>query len=396
VTAPFSSVLLAQTTYLGDVLLMLPLALRIREQFPDTNVDLLVRPELASLAAACPAVRRVHVMEKHRGHPAFREIRTLAQTIRSEHYDCSITLPGSIRTSLVMLLARIPRRIGWDPGRLLMPQLRALKHPGSMLRVPGASRILAFEAFFRLVSPARHFLPGLYTDTLALRSGCHRVLDALDVMELLGKKGGSVPFAPWLRIPEPVRDEVDRLCPGDENGCIVVAPGATQPTRRWPMEHLAVLVRQLAEQGHRVLIIGTEQERAVGMQLVEASGSALVRSIAGDTSVLATCEIIRRSAVLVANDSAPVHMASAMGTPVVAVFGPTLPSFGFAPLSPHSAVLERFGLSCRPCTIYGGPRCPVQTHECLRSITPHEVLAAVAAALSESASQKPSHNGRGT
>ncbi len=380
-SASLSRVLIAQTTYLGDVLLALPLALRMRELSPGTSVDLLVKPEFVPLVRACPAVRRVHVMDKHHGHPTVSGIRSLARTLRNERYACAITLPGSLRTALTVMLAGIPRRIGWDPGSLLTPQVRAVKYPSATRQLPTVRGILAFESLYRWSTPVRTLLPALYTDVLTQRIGTHRAEQALEALALFGMSAGAVPPAPWLLVPDAAKREVGQCLPGITDGWVVIAPGATQPTRRWPREHVQELVRQLASNGHQVVIIGTEEDREIADLISAGAPRERVHSLAGRTSVLAACEIIRRAAVVVANDSAPVHMASAMGTPVIALFGPTLSSFGFAPLAPRSIVKEHSTLACRPCTVYGSPECPTGTLECLRSISPREVLAAIQAIL---------------
>ncbi|HEX9006414.1 MAG TPA: glycosyltransferase family 9 protein, partial [Bacteroidota bacterium] len=87
--------------------------------------------------------------------------------------------------------------------------------------------------------------------------------------------------------------------------------------------------------------------------------------------------LLRRCRLLVTNDTAPQHLAVAVGTPVVAIFGPTVPRFGFAPIGPLDTVVETPGLVCRPCGIHGGERCPIGTFECMNLITVQHVLAAV-------------------
>jgi len=84
--------------------------------------------------------------------------------------------------------------------------------------------------------------------------------------------------------------------------------------------------------------------------------------------------------VLVTNDSAPLHLATAVGTPVVAIFGPTVPGFGFGPRGPRDAIVEHPSLACRPCSAHGPQVCPLGHHRCMRELSVASVLAAVAAA----------------
>ena len=98
----------------------------------------------------------------------------------------------------------------------------------------------------------------------------------------------------------------------------------------------------------------------------------------GQLSLLGSAELIRRCAVLVTNDSAPQHLASAMGTPTVTVFGPTVPEFGFGPLAPQSTTAGVSGLECRPCDKHGPQQCPLGHWRCMRDLTPALVADAVA------------------
>ena len=88
-------------------------------------------------------------------------------------------------------------------------------------------------------------------------------------------------------------------------------------------------------------------------------------------------ELIRRAALLVTNDSSPQHLASAMGTPTITLFGPTVPAFGFGPLAPRSIALGTAGLDCRPCHHHGPQVCPLQHWRCMRELTAGDVVRAV-------------------
>ena len=102
----------------------------------------------------------------------------------------------------------------------------------------------------------------------------------------------------------------------------------------------------------------------------------------GRLSLLASAELIGRARLLVTNDSAPLHLASAMNTPTVAVFGPTVPAFGFGPLADRASVAEHLGLDCRPCDRHGPQRCPLGHWRCMREITAGDVAALARAFLS--------------
>jgi heptosyltransferase-2 len=120
-------------------------------------------------------------------------------------------------------------------------------------------------------------------------------------------------------------------------------------------------------------------------EVCKSAGASAINA-AGALSLLASAELVRRCRVLVTNDSAPQHLASAMGTPTVTIFGPTTPEFGFGPLAPSSESLGIEGLSCRPCHAHGPMRCPKRHWRCMLELGPERVAARVEHILSQSTS----------
>jgi lipopolysaccharide heptosyltransferase II len=105
-------------------------------------------------------------------------------------------------------------------------------------------------------------------------------------------------------------------------------------------------------------------------------------SAAGALSLRASAALIQRASVLVTNDSAPLHLATAVGTPIIALFGPTVPEFGFGPRRAGDVALGQNGLACRPCSKHGPRVCPLGHHRCMREISVETVAAAVRAVTS--------------
>jgi heptosyltransferase-2 len=152
---------------------------------------------------------------------------------------------------------------------------------------------------------------------------------------------------------------------------VALAPGSVWPTKRWPQyAALAELIDA------RVAIVGGNADVSHASEILRAVG-ARAMDCTGRLSLLASAELIRRASVLVTNDSSPLHLASAMRTPTVALFGPTVPEFGFGPLAPDARVIGRTDLACRPCDRHGPRSCPLGHWRCMREITPRQVADAV-------------------
>ncbi len=127
------------------------------------------------------------------------------------------------------------------------------------------------------------------------------------------------------------------------------------------------LAQRLVHEGMRVSVIGDSSVADV------AAGVAGVNNLAGSTTMLEAAGVVASATILVANDSAPVHLASLQNIPTIAIFGPTVPEFGFGPFGSNARVLQQEHLRCRPCSDHGTQECPLGTHECMTSITVESV-----------------------
>jgi heptosyltransferase-2 len=209
----------------------------------------------------------------------------------------------------------------------------------------------------------------LYTTRVPYRDDLHHGARLL----MLGRPNGREPSADELR---------PSLAPGDAERAVVdallarhgvkagerlaaIAPGSVWGTKRWP--YYPELAQLLAPHA-RVVIIGSSSDAPLAGAVMAAEPAAI--DAAGELSLLASAELIGRCGVVVTNDSAPLHLASAMGTPTVAIFGPTVPDFGFGPLAPRASVVGEDTLPCRPCDRHGPQHCPLGHHRCMRDLAP--------------------------
>ena len=318
--------LVIQTSFLGDTVLTTPLVARLAER---TEVDIVVTPLSAPLLANNPAIREVIVYDKRDVDRGLGGLVRLAGRLRRNGYTAAYHAQGSVRSATLSLLAGIAKRVGFETsaGRRLynarVPYFENEHHAVRLLRLAGDG-----------ASPA---IPRLFPGAAE-----REAVDAL-----LREAG-------W-----------------DGEPLIAVAPGSVWATKRWPF------YAELAEQvTGRVVVVGSGADRELASQIARSAAGRVIDAT-GRLSLLASAELIARSAVIVTNDSAPLHLASAVGTPTVAIFGPTVPEFGFGPLAPRSAVLGHDALACRPCDRHGPQRCPLGHWRCMREITPRHVAMAV-------------------
>jgi heptosyltransferase-2 len=169
-----------------------------------------------------------------------------------------------------------------------------------------------------------------------------------------------------------------RGLPADGRHVIALAPGAVGPAKRWPAAAYAAVARQLVAEGHTVWVLGGPDEKSLAAEIVGDSGPAgAIRDVTGRDLRDAILALAAASAAI-SNDSGLLHVAAALGTPAIGIFGPTSP-WHWAPLNPLAATIETTtDLPCRPCH---KPVCGLGHHRCMRDIAPDAVIAAARNAL---------------
>jgi heptosyltransferase-2 len=354
--APHRRLLIAQTSFLGDVVLTTPLWRALRDALPDTEIWWLVRPDAAPIVAPLVGPERVLAFDKRGGDGGVGGMLRVAARLRALHFDLAIAVQRSLRTALTLALAGIPERIGFAGAAGATLYQHRVAHRGAHAR----DRLLALATPLG-VAPSPAPDPELVTDPAA-DAAVARTFAAAGVAD----------GAPLL----------------------VFAPGAAWDTKRWPATRFAELARQLvpAEFPHLVLI-GTAGDRVhaqlIAAHVARAGATSTVIDLTGRTTTAELVAVLARATLLVANDSAPAHVAAALGRPVVSLFGPTVPAQGFAPLGAHVRVVER-ALRCRPCSRHGSAYCPIGTHECLNDLGAGDVATASRVLLDASSALQPS------
>jgi heptosyltransferase-2 len=328
--------LVVQTAFIGDVVLTTPLIAHLARHGP---VDVVTTPAAAGVLANHPAIRRVIAWDKKRDRGPAALLR-LAREVRATSRDATAyCAQGSVRTALLARLAGYRHRVGFT------------------------------------TSAARW----LYTRRVKYAEGQHHAerLLRLGVGDEAGI--GADDVRPRLHPGPTEREAVDALLDAstDARPMVALAPGSIWGTKQWPgYPELATILAA----DFRIVVVGGPGDQALASRIVDAvPGQAL--DATGRLSLLASAELIGRCGLLVTNDSAPQHLASAMGTPTVTVYGPTVPSFGFGPLAPGSVTVGHEGLPCRPCDHHGPAVCPLGHFRCMLELPVGRVSAAAHAIL---------------
>ena len=183
-----------------------------------------------------------------------------------------------------------------------------------------------------------------------------------------------------LKIPGSARDFIDESLTNIDGKLVSIAAGSRWPMKQWGLDKFSDLTRRIIEDRDiHVLLHGNAEERE-DAEVIAGLFPGRVTNLAGRTGILQTAEALKRSVIFVGNDSGLMHLSEAVGTPVVALFGPTVEQFGYYPSLAGSKVVER-ALNCRPCSRNGRRPCPRGSQECLTGITTDWVETAVRDAL---------------
>jgi heptosyltransferase-2 len=334
-TKTIRKILIIQTAFAGDVILTTPLIRAAQNGFPNAKVHFLAIPVAANILENNPHLTHIWLYDKRNADSGLRRFLSLSGKLRRQNFDIMLVPHRSIRSALLALLSAASIRIGFDTSA---------------------------GAF-------------LFTQRIKYRQDVHEIERNLSLIKSLGIQTED-------RYPEvfPDHDDiavVNKLLTQHTNGgsnLVAVAPGSVWPTKRWPKESYSQLCKQFSNQGTSVFLIGGSDDKILCDDISNKVGSK-VFCVAGQLTLRQSAELLKRCSVLVTNDSAPLHMAAAVGIPTVAIFGPTIPGFGFYPYRSNSRVIEKV-LSCRPCSIHGSKKCPINTHECMTEISASEVMKA--------------------
>jgi heptosyltransferase-2 len=334
---PESPILIVPYMWIGDFVRCHTVVKLLRERFPSRPIDVLTTTMVAPLLDYMPGVRKGIVADLPRKQLALAQHRRLAARLRAEGYGQALVMPRTWKSALAPFLAGIPIRTGF-----------------------------AGEARFGLINDRR---PG--------ERRLPRMVDRCAALAL--PKGAALP-ADWplpelhVGAAEVAAWRTRSGLAGDGRRAVAFAPGAVGPSKRW--SYYADLARRLVAQGHRVWVIGGPGEKELAAEIVHGAETDM-RDLTGPDLRNAILALAAADAA-VSNDSGLLHVAAALGTPAIGIFGPTSP-WHWAPLNPIAAVIETTtALPCRPCH---KPTCRYGHHRCMRDISAEQVEVATSRTL---------------
>ena len=335
-------ILIIAPNWIGDAVMTQPLLAALKSQYPASTIDVLASTWVAPIYRACSEVN--HVIEANFQHKQLQWglRKQLANDLRLRGYQACFILPNSLKSALIPWMANIPFRIGYR-GELRFGLINiALNNPSKINRPPMVEHYLALS---QLLSDE---------ETLAAKT-----------------------LTPKLNVSSSAKQSIDKKLSDaniDSKSVFVFCPGAEYgPTKRWPASHFAELANHLAQQlpNANIILLGSKSDHELAEAILQQSRDSLkIHNWCGNTSLDEAIALIGVAKAVVSNDSGLMHIAAALKTPQIAIFGSSDPAHT-PPLSENAKVIW-LNLPCSPCH---KKECPLGHLKCLNDILPQQVLA---------------------
>ena len=335
-------ILIIAPNWIGDAVTTQPLLATLKAQYPESTIDVLASHWVAPIYRACSEVHEIIEAQFEHKQLQWKPRKQLAKEIESKKYQASFVLPNSFKSALIPWLANIPFRIGYR-GELRFGLINlALDNPSKVNRPPMVEHYLALSQLFRddETTSLGKFIPQLNVSPSAQQS--------------VDKK---------LKAQNIYSESLYVLCPGAEYG----------PTKRWPTGHFAKLAQLLINESpnNQVILLGSKNDQILAQEITsQAQQANNIHNWCGDTSLDEAIALIGMSKAVVSNDSGLMHIAAALKTPQVAIFGSSDP--GHTPPLSDKAKVIWLNMPCSPCH---KKECPLGHLLCLKDILPEQVLA---------------------
>lgn len=342
-------ILVRSTNWIGDAVMTTPAVRTIRENFPDSEITMLAHPWVGDVFRFSPRIDRLIHYEKKGRHKGLKGLLRLARELRQEQFDCAILLQNAFEAALLTMLAGIPVRGGYTTdGRSLL-----LSH--------GVHKINELNK--------KHEVN--YYQRIMLGLGFHPAPNELEL------------YIPGDQVDRAKQKIAEYTCKqGSRSLVIGFNPGAAfGPAKRWPAEKFADLANMLSRQTDAIFLIfgsAADQETAATLKQQAGIPSSRIIDLTGATTLIEAMALIGECDVFVTNDSGLMHVAAALRTPLVAIFGST-DHIATGPFSDNSVVIRK-PLPCSPCK---KTHCPEKHFRCMKLIDSKEVCAAVMHILKE-------------
>lgn len=327
-------ILLIQTAFLGDLILTTAFFREVKRKYPNSHLTVLVNKGTEGVLEANPHIDRLIPLDKREFKKSLWKFISFLADLRKEKYDLCLLPHFSFRSTLIGFASGARERIGYSSAGFSFLLTKRIDRP-----LRGKHEV---EKLFSLLYDEGEF------SSLSKRPELFWKEESVFRVRVLMKEHGL-----------------------ETGNYILLAPSSVWETKRMPAEKFRSLGRRLSsELGKKIVLIGSKADA----ELCEEVGQDFGINFAGKTNLTELSFLVSKALLMVSNDSSPIHFASAFNIPTLAVFGATIPDFGYTPLAERSIVSGIEGLSCRPCGIHGGRVCPEGHFRCMKEQDPDRLF----------------------
>lgn len=317
-------ILIIHTAFIGDIVLSTALVAKLKNKYSNSDIYFLTTPAGKTILENNPKIKKIIPYDKRGKDKGLSSFFNLAKELRKLNFDICICPHRYLRSSVLAFLSASKIKIGYDIASLSF----------------------------------------LYDEKITYDKSKHEVEKLLSFVDKTNTR-----YEIELYPNEENKINIEKFISKGKK-IITIAPGSKWFTKKWPEEYFKILIKNLLKINDILIVVsGGNEEKEIELDLTPE-----VVDLRGKISLLDLAELCKLSSIVVSNDSAPIHIASAFpNTRVLGIFGPTVKEFGFFPWSKNSKVFEVNDLYCRPCGIHGGKICPEKHFRCMKEILPETI-----------------------
>lgn len=336
-------ILVIQTAFIGDAILTLPMIQKLKSVLPESEIDILAIPSTAEIFSASPYVSKTIIIDKRGKHKSISGLLGFIKELKKNNYTRIYSPHRSLRTSFIVMMLGVRETYGFT------------------------------NSSFKYV----------YKYLIEYVPQHHEVQRNLD---LIGYEyEGNWKILPEILIPESAGKKTDTFISENKlnNNIVAIAPGSIWNTKKYPEIYFKEIIKYFKEKLYTVILVGSEKDKPLCDSLASGFAGGVV-SAAGRFSIVETIGLLKKTKIIISNDSAPTHFGMCANVPVLTIYCSTVPEFGFSPYNYGSSFVSLNDLDCKPCGIHGYEKCPIKTFVCGFNLKPQMVISKIEGMINDS------------
>lgn len=334
-------ILIIQTAFLGDVILSLPAVQTLKNVYAQSEIDYLCIPAVQNVLLNNPNIRNIIIYDKH--NSGIKEFHEIVHKIRNEKYDIILCPHRSLRSALITYFSGAKTRIGFDRNSLSFLLTNKVKYEKNDHEIKRDLSLVKAIPGINLRDDQIELKPKFYADEEDFKT----IEDLTNITNLKNFMTLS-PCSKWF---------------------------TKQLTEKKTIE----IINALLTKGFTPVLIGGKEDVIYCFEVEKAVNNAKLLNLCGELTPLQSYILISKAKAHISVDSAAAHLASATDTPVIEIYGSTIPAFGFYPLTSKHVIIENENLDCRPCTDHGRNECPLKHFKCIEDLSAEDIVMKVKA-----------------